>query len=553
VLTGTNWSPAINQPFRFGWRTLEQLLSARSFYPSSPVGLVLHYACPRPEFTDRGKSAIAIPYSSEAAFTDALNSVTATWAKSTKAQEREEERARRASVERQKAAAAEPKRAKSAVVGSGVLYREIEAAAADAACSIRGLTVLAASNDPYRLDTSAGHEQGRWLARQIEQLVGPEGRVHLRGLFYRIVAAGDVEKPDGTVFTNTDDNWDWLQTRAAKAARWLGYVPFDRIRDERNEPPRLFLPSSPPAPGYGTFAPGSAIEIPGLGALLPYVSATAPRGEQPYRIIFIGEKSSLFDVLGPIAQEVGGELLLPTGEATDTLIFEMAARAAADGRPAVVLYFSDFDPAGWQMPLSVSRKLQGLRTLLYPELRIEVHRVALTLDQVRHFDLPSTPLKDTERRADRWRDVMQHEQTEIDALAALRPDDLQAIAQAAVEPFYDFTLAARCTAASEAWRTAAEAKIADHPALAAMREKISEAHAAVAAAIDTLHDVQNDAYAELKDQLDIDDVSIPAPEAQIEAVAAAPVFSTADDFATASLKLIAEKKYEGAEAEDEGA
>jgi hypothetical protein len=73
----------------------------------------------------------------------------------------------------------------------------------------------------------------------------------------------------------------------------------------------------------------------------------------------------------------------------------------------------------------------------------------------------------------------------------------------------------------------------------------------VKAAINTLHQVQYDEYAEIKDQLGIDDASIPAPEAQIEATASAPVFTSADDFATASLKLIAEKKYEGAEAEDE--
>jgi hypothetical protein len=255
-------------------------------------------------------------------------------------------------------------------------------------------------------------------------------------------------------------------------------------------------------------------------------------------------------VLRPIAEMVNGELLLPTGEATDTMIAEMAERAAADGRPAVVLYFSDFDPSGWQMPLSVSRKLQALRTLLYPELSIEVHRVALTLDQVRQFELPSTPLKQTEKRASHWREVMQHEQTEIDALAALRPADLQEIALDAVAPFYDFTLAERCRTASEAWCTEAEAKIADHPALAAMQDKIAAAHTAVTAAIDTLHEIQSDAYAEVKDQLDIENTSIPAPKAEIEATAEAPVFTTAHDFATASLKLIAEKHYAG-EVEEE--
>jgi hypothetical protein len=38
---------------------------------------------------------------------------------------------------------------------------------------------------------------------------------------------------------------------------------------------------------------------------------------------------------------------------------------------------------------------------------------------------------------------MQHEQTEIDALAALRPEVLRDIALEAIEPFYDPTLAER--------------------------------------------------------------------------------------------------------------
>jgi hypothetical protein len=448
-------------------------------------------------------------------------------------------------------AATKPVRLKNDVVGSGALYREIEAAAAASGCSIKALTVLSPKNDPYRLDTTVGHQLGRWLAEQIERFLGGDGRVHLRGLFYRIVAAADVAKPDGQSFTNTHDNWVWLQARAAKAARWLGYVPFNRIRDERNEAPRLYLATEAPAAGDGTFTRGIGLQVPELDAVLPLLSVTPPRGRQPYRIIMIGEKSSLGDVLQPVAETVQGELLLPTGEATDTMIAEMAERGtegilerAADDRPAVVLYFADFDPAGWQMPISVSRKLQALRTLLYPELKIEVHRVALTLDQVRQFALPSTPLKETERRASRWREIMQHEQTEIDALAALRPDDLRDIALAAIEPFYDFTLDARCQAAAAAWRAEAAARIDGHPSLAAAREQLAAAHRAVEEAVAALHDVQADTHAELRDQLDIDDASIPAPAVQLAAAAPAPLFDSADDFATASLKLIAEKKYE---------
>src|SRR5262249_35061855 len=120
----------------------------------------------------------------------------------------------------------------------------------------------------------------------------------------------------------------------------------------------------------------------------------------------IGEKVSLKPILQPLAQQVQGVLLLPTGEISDTQIAEFTASAAQDERPSVVLYFSDFDPSGYQMAISVSRKLQALQVRLHRNLQIQLHAVALTLDQVREYDLPSTPLKETERRASKWREAM---------------------------------------------------------------------------------------------------------------------------------------------------
>jgi hypothetical protein len=240
---------------------------------------------------------------------------------------------------------------------------------------------------------------------------------------------------------------------------------------------------------------------------------------------------------------VEGELLLPTGEATDTMIAEMAARAAADDRPMVVLYFSDFDPAGWQMPLSVARKLQALRTLHHPQLRIAVHRVALTLDQVGQFDLPSTPLKATEKRAGLWRAAMHHEQTEIDALAALRPGILRQIAFDAVAPFFDFTLTTRCKAARTVWLSETAAKIDGDLDIAAAREKIGAAYAELATAVRAFNAVRDEALAGLRTEFANLEATIPAPGAVIDVPAPDPLFTTADDFATASRKLIAQKLY----------
>src|SRR6266702_6473133 len=142
------------------------------------------------------------------------------------------------------------------------------------------------------------------------------------------------------------------------------------------------------------------------------------------------------------------------------MLHQMARTGAADGRPAVVLYFSDCDPSGWQMPISVGRKLQAFREGLFPGLEFAVYRVALTPGQVREYDLPSTPLKDTEKRAGKWQQAMGVEQTEIDAIAALQPDLLRQIARDAIAPFYDLELNRRVARYRDAWLGRAREMIA---------------------------------------------------------------------------------------------
>ena len=265
------------------------------------------------------------------------------------------------------------------------LGKLIEAAASANLLELDDLTVLSRNLDPYRFDTATGHAEGRWFAAQVERFFLGR-RVHLRGLHYAILSSGDVYRPDGKKYINSDSCWFWLQRSASKAARWLGYVEFDRIRDERNEPPELYCPdrtSASEAAQSIAVRPGDGKTwLPPLETMLPTLTwSSGVSANQPYRIAFIGEKSSLGDVLRPIALEIGADLLLGTGDASDTLVAEMAARAAADGRPLVVLYFADFDPGGWAMPIAVSRKFQALVHLKHPSLKVQLHRVALTYEQ----------------------------------------------------------------------------------------------------------------------------------------------------------------------------
>jgi hypothetical protein len=63
IITGVNWSPGINNPFRQlgrGGDGLDAVLADLRANTSQPVIVVLHLACPRVGYTDRGKSAIVV-------------------------------------------------------------------------------------------------------------------------------------------------------------------------------------------------------------------------------------------------------------------------------------------------------------------------------------------------------------------------------------------------------------------------------------------------------------------------------------------------------------
>ena len=296
--------------------------------------------------------------------------------------------------------------------------------------SLKDWTVMSDITDPFRMDVPANHRVGAWLADTMDRL-GITQQIHDRGIHYAILGQ---PKPLGEAYVNTAENWVWLQG-VVKVARWLGYVDYEQIRDQRNDAPEIRM-WTPPAP-----APYVSVDfevyLPTADDLRPQARINGFTGSQPYHLILIGEKSSLRDVLGPIADSHGADLYLPAGDPSDTMFYKMAKSGVDDTRPMVVLYFADSDPSGWNMPIVASRKLQAFKASLFEELEFQVHRVALTPDHVRQFDLPGTPLKASERRADTWRAAMGTEQTEIDALATLQPDLLRTMARDAITPFFD--------------------------------------------------------------------------------------------------------------------
>ena len=350
----------------------------------------------------------------------------------------------------------------------GPLRRLLEETAAAEGLPLKDLTVLSPQVDPFRIDTPANHRDGKWLADAVETLglLAGDRMIHERGMHYAIaLAAEPFIKPEGTPYENNDDDWEWLGG-ALKAARWLGYIPFDRVFDKRNAAPvvRLFEAAQP----WPYLHFGVRVDIPDAADIEPVVGLAGFVGAQPYKLVVIGEKASLEEGLSPVAARFGADLYLPTGNISDVLVHQIAKVGAEDGRPMVVIYFADCDPAGWNMPIEVGWKLAAFKESLYPDLEFRQYRALLTPGQVREHQLPVGPLKRkpngeyADLRAGAWITAMGVEQTEVDVLTlpAMLPL-LRRIATAALEPFYDDTLNRRVNEAMTSWEMEAQDAVDD--------------------------------------------------------------------------------------------
>jgi hypothetical protein len=432
---------------------------------------------------------------------------------------------------------------------SGPLAIMLAKEAERAGLSPRDLLVLSPGHDPFH-ESKTIRREAEWFRDQVK-LLKPEGEVHSRGMYYRCLAA-KILLPDGTEFEGSKKNADLIDT-ACKYARYLGLVPFERIVDERSAPHEPYTrydeehDDASPDPIRRELLVSDGREpdkrgplaVPELDLLLPTLSISAPEvPRQRFRIVMLAEKVSLGEVLRPIAEEVHGELLLGTGEFSEARVFEICRRAAKDRRPLRILYFSDFDPSGWQMNVSVSRKLQAQINLQFRDLDVRLIRVALTIEQVIEYDLPDSPLQEGEKRKSKWFQKWGREQVEIDALAALRPDVLDQIARNAVAPYFDPTFEGRYAEAVEMSQQRLNWFL-DQPAYGKAKALIEKAHKSAVRALAALNAAQAAALDTMRHVVDTEAPDLPRvvvkPKLRDEPEAA--IFDSRDDFVTATLML----------------
>ncbi len=268
-----------------------------------------------------------------------------------------------------------------------------------------------------------------------------------------IMAKRKIMKPDGSAFRNTEDDWIWLSEKAGKAARWLGYIPFDRIFDKCSNPPVIHRAAR--VEPQANLAVELGIEFP--TDITPSPCADGFIARQAFAFALFAEKASAEDICLPFAEEHHVDVYLGLGEISDTYVYQIVRDAVADGRPLVLFTLADCDPSGWQMTISLARKVQALQDLMFPQLRWEIAPVALSPEQAREFDLPEEPIKKGDKRGAAWEEAFGVKQTEIDALTTPEMTErglLRQMLDDAIAPYIDTTLEHRVARAEAKWQRA---------------------------------------------------------------------------------------------------
>ena len=264
---------------------------------------------------------------------------------------------------------------------------------------------------------------------------------HARRIHYRLISsATPARTPQGKPYLNTDLHAQKLG-EALRDAIYLGLIPGSAVVDHKNDAPRLFLPDSIPTRFLvfdEEFEADSEWGLPETLPDLPSLHLLPPEGAQRFHVELWAEKSTINDVLEPLATRFGCNVVTGSGDLSLTHCRDAVTRFEKSGKPVRLLYISDFDPGGDSMPVGVARKIEKELDSRGLSLDVQLRPVVLTHKQCVDLRLPRTPItKKGDSRAARFEQRFGEGTTELDALEAVYPGRLAEILEVEIRRYYD--------------------------------------------------------------------------------------------------------------------
>lgn len=154
------------------------------------------------------------------------------------------------------------------------------------------------------------------------------------------------------------------------------------------------------------------------------------RKTQPFYIEIFIEKDALISVIADTCDKLDVNFLACKGYNSTTFLYETAKRFINTGKKGIILYGGDCDPSGKDMVRDIQKRIREYGA------DVDIKNVALNLDQVKKFNLPPQPVKETDPRKEKYK-----KETGLNTcweLDALPPDVLIKVFEDEVNSLTDF-------------------------------------------------------------------------------------------------------------------
>jgi hypothetical protein len=113
------------------------------------------------------------------------------------------------------------------------------------------------------------------------------------------------------------------------------------------------------------------------------------------------EKDALSGVIYPVTSMFDVPLMVARGYASLSFLYSAAEYINQLTVPTYVYHLGDFDPSG----VNAGEKIEETLNELAPDAEIFFERIAVTPEQIEHWDLPTRPTKTSDTRAKNFGDI----------------------------------------------------------------------------------------------------------------------------------------------------
>jgi hypothetical protein len=207
----------------------------------------------------------------------------------------------------------------------------------------------------------------------ICQVCAEDHPLSVRGVFYRVISAGAVEK--------SEKAYGAVQREVLKLRR-SGILPYEWIADGTRWQVKQ--------PSWDTARDA-------LDDAISSYRRSMWHNQNVYVEVW-SEKEAIASIVSPTTDEWDVPLMIARGFASESFLWSTAntiRRQGQDGKDALIYQLGDHDPSG----LAAWQHVQTRLAEFAPDVDIHFERLAVTEAQIAEYNLPTRPTKTTDSRA----------------------------------------------------------------------------------------------------------------------------------------------------------